>query len=786
MLTAKQLVRAMKEPRQAAEEKRDVTKCLERTASSEVEVEERISSLFQSLASPRVAVRSSLNLAEWDEERGQVIITRNCGRQDIGPLNPEEALFLLENNSLHLTRSEVPLSLQAAYTLLLGHTDLTLGNPSNTTVIRQTFYFTDKYLVYSKLTREGFKLVRTNPENISKDNSDESEDEIDADIEMNMIEPLYGEELVAENQWLVGLIADIVAKVVSSAAGGSVGPGDAGGSGGQRKRKLDSSPDRTSKQIRRDNTTSDDDQEESESDDDGTDNSRSPKRYKNPFHEDTSDDEIEIEKTVTFSRKRRNKRLQEPVKKPTMQNIHEVNSKIYSSIRCQVEEAEKRKSSKVFEGSRSLFFCEICKVSCDTEEILKIHKSGKNHKKKSSGTNKKHSCEICHIECTDANSLVMHLKGKKHLKVMSSLVRSFVPTSTQQSENSSEVLILTDERTEGDVDEEEIEIIEPDKSREEILAGIPNCSRTGTIRWNSQDIYSLVPTNTIKPQNKVSSLDVAKFFQGNNEKRRRGKEVTRVSVRIEDEVIVLDDESPGLTRPYRGFYPDQESGKSGVRGHSAWSMRGKDKVDYTGARMEEENLDSLTRRAVEWTRQISNERVDVVDLGSSSSEDEDSSRRTSDQDESSMSSSEYSDDVSAHSELRHFKTGPLASLWTFENKVGPLICPDMAGSIREIFGRIQMDPLERNYTISELEEDLLEVTFDVYLAEHFKKNTNKSPSYRVVIQDSNASLPSPRALCDLDQRYPDSVPFLFAIVSAGTVCFFNMERIELRSYYKDM
>ena len=131
MLSAKELVRAMKEPRQVAEEKRDVTKCLERTASSEVEVEERISSLFQSLASPRVAVRSSLNLAEWDEERGEVIITRNCGRQDIGPLNPEEALFLLENNSLHLTRSEVPLSLQAAYTLLLSHTDLTLGEPSN-------------------------------------------------------------------------------------------------------------------------------------------------------------------------------------------------------------------------------------------------------------------------------------------------------------------------------------------------------------------------------------------------------------------------------------------------------------------------------------------------------------------------------------------------------------------------------------------------------------------------------------------------------------------------------
>ena len=129
MLSAKDLVRAIKEPRQVSEEeRRDLTKCLERTASSELEVDQRISALFRSLASPRVAVRSSLNQAEWEEEGRQVIITRNCGRQEPGHINPEEALFLLENNSLQLTRSEVPLSLQAAYTLLLGQTDLTLGN----------------------------------------------------------------------------------------------------------------------------------------------------------------------------------------------------------------------------------------------------------------------------------------------------------------------------------------------------------------------------------------------------------------------------------------------------------------------------------------------------------------------------------------------------------------------------------------------------------------------------------------------------------------------------------
>ena len=128
MLSARELVRAIKEPRPAGEERREVAKCLERTAASQLEVEQRISALFGSLASPRVAVRSSLNLAEWDEEKGEVIITRNSGRQEPGRLQPEEALFLLENNCLQLTRSEVPLSLQAAYSLLLTSTDLTLGN----------------------------------------------------------------------------------------------------------------------------------------------------------------------------------------------------------------------------------------------------------------------------------------------------------------------------------------------------------------------------------------------------------------------------------------------------------------------------------------------------------------------------------------------------------------------------------------------------------------------------------------------------------------------------------
>merc|ERR1719219_3394153 len=128
-----------------------------------------------------------------------------------------------------------------------------------------------------------------------------------------MIEPLYGAELVAdlrhrrtEYQWLVGLITHLADEAVDLSEPSC----SAGGGGGQRKRKLDGSPDRISKQIRADicdNTASDIDQEEEESDE--SENSQSPKRYKNPFHEDTSEDEIEIEETVSFP-KMRNNRIQ--------------------------------------------------------------------------------------------------------------------------------------------------------------------------------------------------------------------------------------------------------------------------------------------------------------------------------------------------------------------------------------------------------------------------------------------------------------------------------------------
>ena len=167
--------------------------------------------------------------------------------------------------------------------------------------------------------------------------------------------------------------------------------------------------------------------------------------------------------------------------------------------------------------------------------------------------------------------------------------------------------------------------------------------------------------------------------------------------------------------------------------------------------------------------------TDYVDLGSSGEEDED--RPTS-------SSSCYSDDVSAHSELRHFKDGPLGSLWTFEDKIGPLICPEMASSMREIYNRLRMEPPEIAFPSAGDGGDSLDACYDVFLAENYRKQTISPPDYRVIIQSFNSALPSPQVLCDLDRKYPDNVPFLFAIVSGGTVSFFNVDRVDLPSYFK--
>ena len=59
------------------------------------------------------------------------------------------------------------------------------------------------------------------------------------------------------------------------------------------------------------------------------------------------------------------------------------------------------------------------------------------------------------------------------------------------------------------------------------------------------------------------------------------------------------------------------------------------------------------------------------------------------------------------------KNSALGSLWSYEGKVGPLICPEMAENMDMIFKRIQGAPDPRNKFRKSKSKDL-EIAFDIY------------------------------------------------------------------------
>jgi len=169
--------------------------------------------------------------------------------------------------------------------------------------------------------------------------------------------------------------------------------------------------------------------------------------------------------------------------------------------------------------------------------------------------------------------------------------------------------------------------------------------------------------------------------------------------------------------------------------------------------------------------------------------DEDSSSRHS---SSRYDSSFYSDDdssnfddVESHPELRLLKKSALGSLWSYEGKVGPLICPEMAENMDMIFKRIQGAPDPRRKFRKSKSKDL-EIAFDIYKSSsNYKKSINMAPDYRVVLVDPRDPVPDNSQLAKLEQLYLDIVPVLFAIVDRGTVSFITMGSLTLPTFYDD-
>ena len=119
------------------------------------QVDARIRNLIHSVSRPKVAQKGQLSEAVWDCDMRKALVSKSCGKywtwmghmhEDCLYLRSEEALFLLESNSLELTYKNVAMSVQQAFQLLISNknSDCTL----------------ESYLTYSRLVRLGYKVLR--------------------------------------------------------------------------------------------------------------------------------------------------------------------------------------------------------------------------------------------------------------------------------------------------------------------------------------------------------------------------------------------------------------------------------------------------------------------------------------------------------------------------------------------------------------------------------------------------------------------------------------------------
>ena len=114
----------------------------------------RLKNLLHQVSFPKVAQKGQLSEAIWDDILMKAKVTKSCGKHwnVMGHLHEnnlyiylEEALFLLECNSLELVYKNIAMSLQQAFQLLDSEkSDCSLEN----------------YLTYSKLARLGYKIRR--------------------------------------------------------------------------------------------------------------------------------------------------------------------------------------------------------------------------------------------------------------------------------------------------------------------------------------------------------------------------------------------------------------------------------------------------------------------------------------------------------------------------------------------------------------------------------------------------------------------------------------------------
>merc|ERR1719300_649944 len=273
-------------------------------------------------------------------------------------------------------------------------------------------------------------------------------------------------------------------------------------------------------------------------------------------------------------------------------------------------------------------------------------------------------------------------------------------------------------------DDNDIEIFTGDKkSKDEIIAEIPNCAAKQTIQL-TKPLINLIPKNTWNFDGRSSrEMELSKLMNNETIPRSKPAIIPKPINTIEeidiiddddddndDEVIMVEDECKPrrevitpLTRPFRGLFPAKEftrplASVSGeyisVRNFGYHSKpprvdinapkstnilhalpkpkKSTSKIANENRKENDNNIDlvALAARATEWIAHKQSKQAEKA------SKDEDNVVKNEEQeniivdltsdeedDRSPSSSSYYSDDIQAHSELKNFKYGPLASLW---------------------------------------------------------------------------------------------------------------------------
>ncbi|KAL6655572.1 hypothetical protein ACP70R_006398 [Stipagrostis hirtigluma subsp. patula] len=77
----------------------------------------------------------------------------------------------------------------------------------------------------------------------------------------------------------------------------------------------------------------------------------------------------------------------------------------------------KGKISEKMEKQRTLYFCMLCNLQCNSKNTLAEHRRGRNHCEKVEKRRSLSFCEVCSLQCNSEKMLAHHCTGKKHLNL---------------------------------------------------------------------------------------------------------------------------------------------------------------------------------------------------------------------------------------------------------------------------------------------------------------------------------------------------------------------------------